>query len=130
MVFVPTDRLDETWAFVLRQLAGGALAANEAKVPPTAGTTDREKPLLVYCDDWEDRAEVLRVGLQLWKALEGCSATGFARNGALNFKTDECAPAPRLLRRTRFPPRATHPRVTPSALAAPRASPPRPQRRA
>ena len=86
MAFLPPAQQDEAWSRVVAALVAGKLGP-AAKTPPPdppgggGGAGPRTAVLIVYTNDWEDREDVLRVGLALRQ---------IARVNQLSYKTDEC----------------------------------------
>ena len=77
LLYVSPSQQDATWADIVRALAAGLLGPS-AKTAPPEGTSSTV--FCVYTCDWNDRADVLRVGLALREA------TG--QRGLLSYKTD------------------------------------------
>ena len=69
---------DSTWVAIVRALQAGNLGPSAKTAPPDGSS--RAAMFCVYTRDWEDRADVLRVGLALR------AATGWT--GAMSYKTD------------------------------------------
>lgn len=106
MFFTALPTVDAVWRRTLCALASGALEADVAKVPPTKGSQKPEGVVLVYCRDWEDREQVLRVGLQFRAVIESAGVGSGSRPPL--FKTDACVPIASAHRPAPLLPHACH----------------------
>jgi hypothetical protein len=82
MVFVSPAQQDDSWSCVVSALAAGTLGCAAKTPPPNADDRRGRTVLIVYTRDWEDRADVLRVGLALKEVL--------SVRCAISYKTDVC----------------------------------------